>query len=74
MKFFKEVVEIKEIKTLKRKRTRNLVTRKINFDYGANVNKSDMDPETYYELAKSLFFKNRARIEQRTIIQSDCEE
>lgn len=67
-------------RTLKRKKNRILMPKKIDFDYGENANKPDMDPETY-ELVKSTFLKNlektkeeRCEIEHRTILQSGSGE
>ncbi|XP_073966092.1 uncharacterized protein [Choristoneura fumiferana] len=67
-------------KTLKRKKNRQLNARKIDFNYGENASKPDLDPEIF-ELAKANFLENlkkneieRRDIEKRTILQSESGE
>lgn len=65
---------------IQRKRNRKHIQKKIDFNYGENVLKPDLDSESF-ELAKAAFLKTlektdeeRRAIEQRTILQSESGE
>lgn len=82
LKIFEENIEKKRQynQKIERKKNRLMIPKKIDFNYGENVDTPDMDPETY-EMAKSTFLKNlekteeeRRDIEERTVLQSECGE
>ncbi|KAH9631922.1 hypothetical protein HF086_000259 [Spodoptera exigua] len=67
-------------RTIKRRKNRALLPKKLDFNYGENVEAPDMDAETYQN-CKTTFLKNlekcdaeRNEIQSRTILQSESGE